>query len=214
MPSVRPHYVPAPYQDAADAGRVILRDGTTAWLRPARCEDQPALEAFFRGLSAEARRQRFFSLSPPTAEWIRSLCEPSDPRQARTLLVLRAPAGVPKVIATASYLGVNDTTAEVAFAVDDAFRGKGLGTLLLERLAVLAVRQGFVRFWAVTQADNRAMIEVFRESGFGVGEQQQGAYVEVVEQSQPRRLQPFRDRLQQAAGEPVAEAVVGVAPGA
>ena len=30
--------------------------------------------------------------------------------------------------------------AEVALAVDDAFHGKGLGSLLLERLALLAVQ--------------------------------------------------------------------------
>src|SRR5262249_36924330 len=53
-----------------------------------------------------------------------------------------------------------------ALAVADAFRGKGLGTLLLERLALVAVRSGFTRFWAVTSADNRAMLDVFRASGF------------------------------------------------
>ena len=30
MTHVRPHYVPAPYQDSAELGRLILRDGTTA----------------------------------------------------------------------------------------------------------------------------------------------------------------------------------------
>jgi Acetyltransferase (GNAT) family len=42
----------------------------------------------------------------------------------------------------------------VALAVDDAFRGKGLGTLLLERLAVLATGRGFTHFWAVADPDN------------------------------------------------------------
>ncbi len=54
-------------------------------------------------------------------------------------------------------------SAEVAFAVDDSLQGKGLGTLLLERLALLAARNGFTRFWAVTHADNQGMRDVFQE---------------------------------------------------
>jgi hypothetical protein len=49
----------------------------------------------------------------------------------------------------------------------------------LERLALLAVRNGMTRFWAVTSADNRPMIEIFRHSGFQVRETREGADVEV-----------------------------------
>src|SRR5262245_57795113 len=69
--------------------------------------------------------------------------------------------------------------AECGVAGDDGFHGKGLGTLLLERLAVLAARQGFTKFWAVTHADNRPMIEVFENSGFETKEQMKEGYVEV-----------------------------------
>jgi GNAT superfamily N-acetyltransferase len=69
--------------------------------------------------------------------------------------------------------------AEVAFAVDDAFQHQGLGTLLLRRLASLAVQHGFTRFWAVTQADNQTMHDVFLESGFALEEKTQGSEVEV-----------------------------------
>ena len=69
--------------------------------------------------------------------------------------------------------------AEVAFAVADELQGRGLGTLLLERLAMLAVRHSFKRFWAVTQADNHLMREVFRESGFTVNETSGQGEIEV-----------------------------------
>jgi acetyl coenzyme A synthetase (ADP forming)-like protein len=67
----------------------------------------------------------------------------------------------------------------VALAVADDFQGQGLGTLLLERLALLAVRHGFTHFWAVTQADNRLMCEVFRDSGFALQEWPDRGEVEV-----------------------------------
>ena len=56
--------------------------------------------------------------------------------------------------------------AEVAFAVEPGFQGHGLGTLLLERLAAHATLHGFERFVATTLADNTAMLDVFRQSGY------------------------------------------------
>jgi GNAT superfamily N-acetyltransferase len=96
-----------------------------------------------------------------------------------TLLVSRAHTGEPQIIATGSYLAKDKQTAEVAFAVDDAFQHQGLGTLLLRRLASLAAQHGFTRFWAVTQADNQTMRDVFLESGFALEEKTQGSEVEV-----------------------------------
>ena len=215
---VRPRYLPPPYQDAAESGRLILRDGTTAQIRPARPKDCEALRAFFERLSPESRRRRFFSVSPPRPELLTTLCDDSDPQSALTLVVIRAEEGESRIVATGSYLAKNDSTAEVAFAVDDALHGKGLGTLLLERLALLAVRNGFTRFWAVTHADNQAMRDVFRESGFTVEERLEGGEIEVdlavvPSETSVARLE-MRDRVATAASlrpffQPKSVAVVG-----
>src|SRR5438105_4897916 len=85
--SVRPRYLPPPYQDAAECGRLILRDGTTAQIRLARPEDCEFLRAFFKRLSPESRRRRFFSVSPPGSELLTALCDDSNPRSALTLMV-------------------------------------------------------------------------------------------------------------------------------
>ncbi len=114
----------------------MLRDGTTAAIRVGRCQDQAALRAFFEGLSPEARRHRFFSASLPPAKLVDALCDSADPRRRLTLVVTRAEEGSEQIIATASYDAIGQEAAEVAFAVADGFHGKGLGTLLLERLAV------------------------------------------------------------------------------
>ena len=55
-----------------------------------------------------------------------------------------------------------------AFAVDDRFHGKGLGTVLLERLAAAAAAHGLRRFDAMTLPENAAMLDVFHESGFEI----------------------------------------------
>ncbi len=167
----RLRYAPIPCQDATESGCVILRDGSTADICVGRPKDKEALSTFFEHLSPEATHQRFFSASSASPALIAALCDDSNPHSTLTLLVTRRlPYGEPYIVATGSYIAKDDRTAEVAFAVDDALQGHGLGTLLLERLALLAAKNGLTRFWAVLHADNRAMHDVFRQSGFAVDE--------------------------------------------
>ena len=166
--SVHPRFVPTPSQEADDSGRLILRDGSTAHLRPASPADQAALARFFAELSAESRYRRFLSASTPDPGLIARLAAQSAPRAGATLVVLPHGNGEPRIVATGSYTAHDARSAEVALAVAEDFRGKGLGTILLERLAVIAVRSGFTHFWAATSADNAPMLGVFRESGFDV----------------------------------------------
>jgi len=177
--NVRPLYIPPPPQEPAESGSLILRDGTTALIRVARPDDRSAFQDFFDRLSPESKRHRLFTKTTPPAEVITSLCDSSTPRSKLTLIVTRVWQGAPRIIAAGSYLAKDDQTAEVAMAVDDAFHGKGLGTLLLERLALLAIRHGFVRLWAVTHPDNVAMREVFQESGYEARESYTGSDIEV-----------------------------------
>src|SRR5262245_11476845 len=120
--AVHPRFVPAPYQHGAESGRLILRDGSTAFVRLARPDDRDLLAAFFERLSPDARRRRFFSMSPPRPELVASLCDDSDPQSVLTLVVTRTSGGETRIVATASYLATDERTAEVAFAVDDEFQ--------------------------------------------------------------------------------------------
>jgi acetyl coenzyme A synthetase (ADP forming)-like protein len=147
-------------------------------------EDRDALRAFFAGLSEESRRMRFLSAAPPDARVVDAMCDSSDPRRQVTLVATRldgaggaggaASPGLSRVIAVGGYTTLRDGTAEVAFAVGDAFQRKGLGTLLLERLSLLAVRHGVTRFRAMTSAANHAMVEVFRSAGLTVFSRRDG----------------------------------------
>ncbi len=197
MAQIRPLYLPAPYQDAVESGRLILRDGSTATIRIAQPHDREALIAFFDHLSPESRQKRFFSLAAPRGEWVNRLCDRSDPRQQLSLVVIRTTGGSPHIIATGSYLveKTDDNVAEVALAVDDAFHGKGLGSLLLERLAQLAVNHGITRFWAVTHMDNRPMLEVFHRSGFKVQEKFDHGYVHLSFSVLPTEASVARSEL-------------------
>jgi acetyl coenzyme A synthetase (ADP forming)-like protein len=176
---LRPRFIAPPYQDAEESGRIILRDGSTAQVRLSRPTDRDALTRFFAALSADSRYRRFLTASMPGPELIARLAGEGDTKSALTLIVTRIESGAQQIIATGSYLAREARTAEVAFAVADAYQGKGLGTILLERLALLAVRNGFTRFWALTTADNLPMLDLFRASGFEMQEQPDGRDVVV-----------------------------------
>ena len=112
----------------------------------------------------------------------------------------------------------NETTAEIAMAVDDKFQGKGIGTLLLERLSLLAASNGLRRFWAVTMAENQPMLDVFRNSGFECHSHADDNYVEIDFSVLPTETSvaraEIRDRVSTVASlrpffHPRAVAVVG-----
>ncbi len=180
MASVRPRYLPIPTQDSPEAGRLILRDGTTATIRVAQQQDTAAMTKFFASLSDESKARRFFSLGSPRQDLIEFFCDSSNPRVQLSLVVLRHIDDSPRIVAAGSYVARDESTAEVAMAVDDHFQGKGVGTLILERLAMLAVANGFLRFSAVTRAENRPMLEVFRNSGFECHTKMDGEYVDIA----------------------------------
>lgn len=219
LTNIRPLYVAPLYQDSAESGRVILRDGTTATIRLVQPGDRDALRAFFAHLSADSRYRRFSSVTLPDEAFLDSVCTPSDLRARLTLIVTRTLEGRRCIIAVGSYSAKDAQTAEVSLAVDDAFQGKGLGTVLVERLALLAIRHGLTRFWALTSADNQPMLEIFRHSGFELREHRDDGHIELDFSVLPSEASVARsetlDRVFTAASlrpffHPAAIAVVGV----
>jgi acetyl coenzyme A synthetase (ADP forming)-like protein len=156
-----------------------LRDGTTATIRVAQLADKEAVAGFFSSLSQQSHFQRFFTVSQPNKTLIDTFCSNPNPHLRLSLVVTRWVAGNLNIIALGTYIARDPSTAEVAMAVGDKFHGQGIGTLLLERLALIAVMNGFTHFSAVTMGENRAMLDVFRDSGFLVQTKTNDGYVDI-----------------------------------
>src|SRR5262245_15639308 len=148
--------------------RAFLRDGSVVLLKVADASDCDAVQQFFHELSPESRRRRFFTLAEPGDALVTRLCDSSHPTRAVTVLAMRSIDGVVKPIAVGCYVATAPGSAGAAFAVGGSFQGKGIGTILLERLAAIAAASGIERFEATTLAENAAMLEVFHESGFEI----------------------------------------------
>ena len=67
----------------------------------------------------------------------------------------------------------------MAFAIADAFQGRGIGTRLLEQLASLARTERVRTFDAYVLGGNRKMMDVFLESGFRVSRRIEGGVFHV-----------------------------------
>jgi hypothetical protein len=101
---------------------VILRDGQTAWLRPARPDDVERLDDLFRRASMESRRLRFFNARRDADRRLLERMAAPDGVNAMTYVVTRGEGAEESVVAAGSYQRTAERdAAEVAFFVDDAY---------------------------------------------------------------------------------------------
>jgi GNAT superfamily N-acetyltransferase len=137
---------------------IRLRDGSSVAIRSVRSEDERALRSFLEGLCLEARRLRFFSGAADINEAARwAIITGAD----RYGLLAHDETGT--IVGHAIYIQLDETRAEVAVEVADHLHGRGLGTILIERLAAIAEQRGITRLVAEVLAENRAMLDVFRD---------------------------------------------------
>jgi len=159
---------------------VLLKDGQGVLLRPATPEDVPLVKEFMKGLSQESLRMRFMaSVSEVPEQIIVDMCS-TDLTDRGCLLAITGEGDEERVVGLGNYVGLgNGKTAEVAFLVADEYQGRGISTTILERLAGLAAAQGYVEFEAEVLFENRAMLNVFKSSGFEVHQGAQGGVMHV-----------------------------------
>ncbi|HRV68068.1 MAG TPA: GNAT family N-acetyltransferase [Marmoricola sp.] len=143
---------------------VLLRDGRTAHLRPVSPDDVAALTEFYDQVSAQSKYYRFFAPMPnlSSKELQRITHVDHHDRVGFVLTVAE------KIIAIGQYEGIGDHRAEVAFLVQDAHQGRGIGQLLLEHLAQAGRENGITKFEAQVLPDNKKMVQVFKEMGYRI----------------------------------------------
>ena len=91
--------------------RLVLRDGSTAGVRPSTGADRDAVRRFFDELSPESRRLRFLATSNASEGLLTQLCDNHDPRKALTLLVCRRGEHGTHVIGVGSYFADSEAGA-------------------------------------------------------------------------------------------------------
>ncbi len=156
---------------------VLLADGSTAHLRPIRPTDRDRLEAFHGRQSPESIYFRYFRFRPELSDTELDHFTTVDYFDRMAFVVVRGD----DLIAVARYEPWPDRNeAEVAFFVDDAERGRGLATILLEFLAAAGRRRQLDGFTATVLPENYGMLRVFRKAGFDVSTKFADGVIEVT----------------------------------
>ncbi|HET9728078.1 MAG TPA: GNAT family N-acetyltransferase, partial [Acidimicrobiia bacterium] len=150
--------------DSSWQSDVVLADGGTVRVRRLGPDDADRVLRMYERLSDESVYMRFFSPLPrPTAAQLERLAT-IDEYHHMSLAALLGD----EIIGIARYDRTGDDDAEVAFTIADDQQGRGIGTVLLEHLAVVARANGIRSFAADTLVANQRMRGVFADAGWPV----------------------------------------------
>jgi len=153
------------------SAEAILRDGASITIRSLTADDRAHVLTVFRTMGPASVRHRFFTSKRELAESDLAFLGKLDGGSEVALAAMARDGGRERALGIGRYVVLDDPTcAEVAFEVGDADQGRGIGTLLLEHLAVIARARGVTTFRAEVEADNSAMLDMFGKSGFTVHE--------------------------------------------
>lgn len=141
-----------------------LPDGETITIRPILPEDRAQLVAGFEETSEQSRFFRFMrGVDRLTDAELDYLVDVDGENHVALVAVLENGAGV----GVARYVRDTDdpTAAEAALIVVDAHHGRGIGTHLLQELALVAMTNGVEAFTAYVLPDNRAVVDSLSKAG-------------------------------------------------
>lgn len=149
---------------AADAQQeVVLRDGLRVVVRPLDAGDEAAIVSWFAGLGAETRYARFLAPLERLDRRTRSELARVDHFDHEAIAAV-APDGT--TVGIARYIRIaRRRSAEVAVAVADDRRGRGIASMLLDRVAARARAAGVEQLTAICLATNYTVIRLLSRLG-------------------------------------------------
>ncbi len=148
----------------------VLRDGSIIRLRPIKEDDTEAWFNFARNVSSETgyRGLRHIPQEMTLEDAVRYCKVDYDNTMAFVGEVTEK--GQKKIIATGRYYRLpKKERAEVTLImIEDKFRGKGVGTKLLETMANYARDHGITHFEGDIPAENKRLLDVYMGYGFHI----------------------------------------------
>lgn len=183
---------------------VLLKDGSRMLLRPIRQDDTERWLAYYKRQSQQTKYLRFQrdpgEMGPEDA---RRFCT-VDYKNTFALVGEVQMEQRREIIAIGRYYRLpNKRSARVAFAIEDAYHGKGIGTRLIEWLANVARDNGIAFFEGDVLAENERMMSVLKDYGFHIdSELRDGVYHVTIPIARSRRVErkeAERERLSTVA---------------
>jgi len=179
---------------------VLLKDGSRILLRPIRQDDAERWLAFFQRQSEQTKYLRFQrdpgEMGPEDALRFCTV----DYKNTFALVGEVQREQRKEIIAVGRYYRLPDKrSAKVAFAIEDAYHGKGIGTRLIEWLANAARDNGIAVFEGDVLAENERMMSVLRDYGFHIDSELKGGVyhvtITIARSRRVERKEAERERL-------------------
>jgi GNAT superfamily N-acetyltransferase len=151
-----------------ESNAIDLRDGTPVVIRPIRPDDAQRLQSLFALISSETISFRFLARRKELPYEEANRLADVDYQTRMALVATCERNGDAEIIGVARYAVIPGTwpaEAEAAIVVEDRCQGKGLGTVLLERLVAYASAHGIRAFLATVRHDNSRMMRFIRRNG-------------------------------------------------
>ncbi len=160
---------------------VLLKDGSRIRLRPIRIADTQGWLDFVSRLSPTTKYLRFHYIPKSfTMEDAIRYCT-VDYKDTFAFVAEVLKGDRKEIVAIGRYYRLpSKRSAEIAFAIDDQYQGKGIGTKLMEWLANVARDNGITVFEADVLSENEQMMIVFRDYGFHVTSNLEGGVYHVT----------------------------------
>jgi GNAT superfamily N-acetyltransferase len=161
-----------------------LRNGLPVTIRHLRADDRERMRAAVGKLAPETIYTRLFSHRATLTEAGLDRIMRTDPAGEVMLVVTTGGDGEENIIAggrfVASSTGRSARTAEVAFVVEEDYRGLGIAGRILRYLAAIARGMGIAAFEADVLTENKSMLAVFARCGLPMAKRFEGGTLHVT----------------------------------
>jgi GNAT superfamily N-acetyltransferase len=169
------------------AGAHELDDGERVRLRLTRPSDVPLVRAFLERLSPETRTRRFLVPLPGASDAIVGHFTYYDPRERIVVAATRFEDGRERALGLADAAFLSTGLAEIGLVVADEHQGRGVGKLLSEAVASIAIKRGATHLKAQMLAGNAPMLRLFERLGRTVRTVEEGTSIVYVRLRTDRR---------------------------
>jgi len=149
-----------------------LQDGRLVTIRAIRPEDKGRVADAIRKISPESLYRRTFSTKRELGDHELDQLTKVDFENVIALVAVMNEEKQDRIVGGGRYIRIGTSgalpKAEVAFLIDDAHQGLGIGSRIFRHLVTIARTSGIVRFEAEVLPSNEGMLRLFTRSGLPV----------------------------------------------
>jgi acyl-CoA hydrolase/ribosomal protein S18 acetylase RimI-like enzyme len=156
--------------------RILCRKKVT--FRPVKLTDERIIQEHYYRLDSTDVVSRFFH---EKKSFVSKQIERTfiiDYHKDLTIVAVEGQSGYERVLAVGEYyLNPETELAEIAFSVEKEWQGKGLSSIVIQKLAEAAKRNGIMGLTAYTSKENTRMVKLFKNLKYKVKVVSQGSMV-------------------------------------